>query len=556
MSYRALCEALLKGEPYAGSALQALQGDPERQRYFRPVVKSAAELLSSPLDILEIGCWAGVSTISWGMALRDLQIEGTITCVDPWLPYFDTHVNKADVYREMNEAADTNLIYKLFEHNIASAGLQNLVRIEKGTSREVLPKLTPSRWAIAYIDGSHTYADVAFDIDQARRLLRNGGILCGDDLELESEQIDPSELSAAVRTNQDFVLSASNGRYYHPGVTAAVGELIGKVLVRDGFWAVRIFKDRHSQLELDLASTTVPSHILKFAKKHEGQAPGYDLYSQGAHYFAVSRTVPATVVDELLGRHEMPPLTFRADTLQQVTEKLQASTKKASPEPDETFNEMLEPRIVDVHRGFNIVKFKRTVYGLRQSIGDVDVTFGEDSLLRRYSHRDVVVGTAVDAVKARIDNLETTEEILRVITDLRSEVGAELNAVKARIDNLETPEEMQGLIGGLRSEVGSELMKIGAELAHHQHETDALSMNLREQCSEFQRQSQQTALEHEDVRLKINQLSENVNVVTNQRLSRVESDVAKIYQSRIWRTLVRVGGLLNTVLGTNSNAGR
>ncbi|PYS32230.1 MAG: hypothetical protein DMG14_35065, partial [Acidobacteria bacterium] len=76
MSYRALCEALLKGEPYAGSALQALQGDPERQRYFRPVVKSAAELLSSPLDILEIGCWAGVSTISWGMALRDLQIEG------------------------------------------------------------------------------------------------------------------------------------------------------------------------------------------------------------------------------------------------------------------------------------------------------------------------------------------------------------------------------------------------------------------------------------------------------------------------------------------------
>ena len=135
-------------------------------------------------------------------------------------------------------------------------------------------------------------------------------------------------------------------------------------------------------------------------------------------------------------------------------------------------------------------------------------------------------------------------------------MGAELNAVKARIDNLETSEEMQGLIGGLRSEVGSELMKIGAELAHHQHETDALSMNLREQCAEFQRQSQQTALEHEDVRLKINQLSEDVNVVTNQRLSRVESDVAKIYQSRIWRTLVRVGGLLNTVLGTNSNAGR
>src|SRR5262249_53121108 len=158
---------------------------------------------------------------------------------------------------EMNEAAGTALIYKLFEHNIASAGLHNVVHVKKATSREVLPELPPATWAIIYIDGSHTYEDVTFDIRQAKRLLRNGGILCGDDLELESAQLDPAELADAVRTGQDFVLSRSTQRYYRPGVTAAVAEVIGKVYVRDGFWAVRVFSDRYAQVELDLNSATI-----------------------------------------------------------------------------------------------------------------------------------------------------------------------------------------------------------------------------------------------------------------------------------------------------------
>jgi predicted O-methyltransferase YrrM len=401
MSYRDLCEALLNGEPYAGSALCALQGDPERQRYFRPVVNATREYLSPPLHILEIGSWAGVSTISWGVALTSSQIEGTITCVDPWVPYFDTTLNSTDVYREMNEAADENLIYKLFEHNIMSAGLDKIVHVKKGTSREVLPDLPAATWAIVYVDGSHTYEDVMFDICQAKRLLRNGGILCGDDLELQREQVNPSELSKAVQTGQDYVLSSTNQQYYHPGVTAAVGEAIGKVFVQHGFWAARVYNDRYAQVELDFESATVPAHVSKFMKNTQ------------------------------------------------------------------TSSEITEPGILDVHRGFNIVIFQNKMYGLRQAIGHVDVTVGEHALCSQYSHRDLVIGTAVDEIKTRIDSLEMSEEMLQRMGCLQSEVS--------------------------------------------------------EKLAELQRSI------------------ESINGVTNQRLLQVESDLAKIYQSRIWRTLVRMG---------------
>ena len=35
----------------------------------------------------------------------------------------------------------------------------------------------------------------------------------------------------------------------------------------------------------------------------------------------------------------------------------------------------------------------------------------------------------------------------------------------------------------------------------------------------------------------------------DQRLSQVEADVLNIYRSRIWRTLVRIGGFIDAVLG-------
>ncbi len=149
-------------------------------------------------------------------------------------------------------------------------------------------------------------------IEQAKRLLRDCGILCGDDLELQNGEIEPKELADAVQGGHDFVLSGSATRHYHPGVTAAVGEIIGKVSVWEGFWAVRIQGAHLKQVALDLNSAGLPPHILPFFQRMEGQTAGYSLYFQAGRYYAVSDSVPSEVVGELLTGYEFPPTNCRA----------------------------------------------------------------------------------------------------------------------------------------------------------------------------------------------------------------------------------------------------
>jgi len=174
MSYKYLAEALLLGKPYFGTALRARQGVAERHRYFLPVVSSFPRH-NLRLEILEIGSWAGASTVTWTLALREAGREGKVTCVDPWEAYFEVDKDSGQHYQQMNAAATEGLISRLFEHNLRAAGVAEMVEICRGTSRNVLPAFPKGCYDIIYIDGSHRFEDVVFDIREAKRLLRDGG---------------------------------------------------------------------------------------------------------------------------------------------------------------------------------------------------------------------------------------------------------------------------------------------------------------------------------------------------------------------------------------------
>src|ERR1035438_7451053 len=104
MSYRTLAEAMLAGRPYFGPALCAMQGVPERHQYFLPTVIEVARRREGPsLDVLEIGSWAGASAVTWAMALREAGASGTVTCVDPWLPYFDVEAEHRSEERRVGK---------------------------------------------------------------------------------------------------------------------------------------------------------------------------------------------------------------------------------------------------------------------------------------------------------------------------------------------------------------------------------------------------------------------------------------------------------------------
>lgn len=336
MSYRALAEALLRGSPYFGSALAAQQGDFQRHSFFFPAVHFLLQKnrLKEPVRVLEIGCWAGASTISWCDALKKCGLSGEVYCVDPWEPYFGDQ-EEDRTYRKMDEAARLGLIPLLFEHNIRAAGVAHLVNVDRGRSQDVLPRLPDRSFSIVYIDGSHSYEAVLFDLCQARRLVTAGGLVCGDDLELQADSLPDHELKAALQTGRDFVYSESAGRHFHPGVTAAVAREFGKVAVWNGFWAIEHSLDGWTLPALDVSQAQMPDHLRSWCSTPTllKTCRGYNLVRAGDRYFAVAQSLgPVDLLQEALGDRELPPLLLLGNSLEELEARLKGALQLKSLE--------------------------------------------------------------------------------------------------------------------------------------------------------------------------------------------------------------------------------
>jgi len=229
------------GRPYFGPVLRAKQGLPIRHNYMQMLVEAEHRLHPErALRILEVGSWAGGSAITWAEALRRCCGDrGRVVCMDPWKPYFDPEIlgRTVSVYQEMKAALESGEILTLFLHNIAASGHADLVIPMRGASKEVLPLLANQAFDIVFIDGDHTHPSAQEDLEAAVRLIREGGVLCGDDLELALEEVDPAHHQDSLHL--DYVLDPRADKRYHPGVTQAVAAICGAVSVWEGFWAMR-----------------------------------------------------------------------------------------------------------------------------------------------------------------------------------------------------------------------------------------------------------------------------------------------------------------------------
>jgi predicted O-methyltransferase YrrM len=265
--YRDLAHALLQGQPYFGPAMAAAQGPPGRKAYMRALVRYLVSEDTQPrhpatsAQILEIGSWAGTSTVTWAQAIRDFAGDGRVTCVDVWKPYFDLHVNGSEIYHAMEHAAQSGDIHRLFLHNIRSAGVEDLIDYLIGDSRVILPTLTDDKYDIVFIDGAHVYDVVSSDISNAKRLVRDGGIICGDDLELTLAEVDLDAHRTILRAGFDFATDVRTGNAYHPAVTQAVADAFPEVANYDGLWAVRRHRETFKSILLPAGKVEIPPHL-------------------------------------------------------------------------------------------------------------------------------------------------------------------------------------------------------------------------------------------------------------------------------------------------------
>jgi predicted O-methyltransferase YrrM len=224
---------------YFGPVHAAIIGNPLRHYYMQETIRlKANELKGEKLRVLEIGSWAGQSATIWAQAIdKYYQRNGEVICVDPWINYLD-NIKGDGIIEAMRNALISGEIFNLFNHNIQASGYSDIVFSFRGWSDDRLKMLREDLFDIVFIDGNHIYRAVKQDLENGARILKMNGILCGDDLELQYDQVDQKTCKSNLTI--DLIEDPRTRKLYHPGVTLAAWEFfLGSVSDYEGYWLMK-----------------------------------------------------------------------------------------------------------------------------------------------------------------------------------------------------------------------------------------------------------------------------------------------------------------------------
>ena len=145
----------------------------------------------------------------------------------------------------------------LFRANMSELCSSDEITILKDESSVDLNSLPHGYFDCISLDANHLYDAVLEDLRIAIPLLKETGILCGDDLEIPFNEI-PESFDFKSAREWEYL---SSGRGFHPGVTLAVWETFGKVKIWNGLFVV----GKQGQ---DLVNVVFPSKFqMFFARK-------------------------------------------------------------------------------------------------------------------------------------------------------------------------------------------------------------------------------------------------------------------------------------------------
>jgi predicted O-methyltransferase YrrM len=453
-----LAEALERGLPYFGRQLAAFQSPPIRYAVLAQLTRQVFRERTTA-DILEVGSWAGASAVTLGSVVRELgKKNGRILCVDCWEPYF-AETDSSFHYAMMTHAMVSGQIEQLFLHNVRVCGLDKLIEVRKVDSRIAQSELDPETFDFVYIDGSHKKDDLMLDIQQAMRLVRKGGIICGDDLELARSEVDPAAHRAALATNQDFVLDPLTGRRYHPGVTEAVAASFHTVWARYGLWCVEREGDgwkapRFDSDDFEPEKLEIPDHLQHAVEIPYGTIHGYEVFQLGKGFVGYPMESPCWFQNRVLAR-----------SLDEMIALLEAIDQM----------ETLQPRLVESRQGVNIVRHRGKYWAIEQSVGPVDFRNAEHIERLRIDgqiYEAETKGEAWHHVMARrlMAQVEAMRHVVEArLAELAGRVAEQVAGVGARVGVVEAAQadaarQLMAQVEAMRHDVEARLAELGALL--------------------------------------------------------------------------------------------
>ena len=176
-----LCNQYILTEPYEYKGMYNWTNGlptPQDRDIFLQVVRNLAEkyrVKNQPINLLEIGSWAGISLIH----LMQEMPSSIATVVDTWKDYEESgSVVKVEKMGVM----------EAFKRNIFKANLNHRVRIRKGDSCDILQGFIREgqNFDFIYVDGSHLMLETYSDCILAWSLLNKGGVMVIDDYLFEN----------------------------------------------------------------------------------------------------------------------------------------------------------------------------------------------------------------------------------------------------------------------------------------------------------------------------------------------------------------------------------
>lgn len=170
--------------PYDGFVCDPTKVDLHGWASEGPVFNKLIEEIKPEL-IVEVGTWKGASAVNIARLASANNPEAKVVCVDTWLGSPEFWDDKSDPlrYGSMNFKNGYPQVYYTFLNNVVSLGLSDVIIPFPTTS------FVASQWFktkniksdLIYIDATHEYEEVKLDIQCWFSVLKDGGVLFGDD---------------------------------------------------------------------------------------------------------------------------------------------------------------------------------------------------------------------------------------------------------------------------------------------------------------------------------------------------------------------------------------
>lgn len=244
--------------PYFGEDGEVFLGIRDSHGVFYALLNSMASRGATSATCLEVGSFAGASALTWSWGIQELfGGHGSVMCLDTWddIEEIDGDGKDRPFSKEMLTTA-----FEVFKVNVTHCSCAGRIDYSKTDLRTFAESYNGPAFDLIYIDADHSFQAVLDDINLAGGLLADEGILFGDGLTLQANDVDLDALQDAVMSAVHFMQDPKTGINYHPGVSAAVWKTFGEVSNYGPTWFVRKSTSGWESINLAGMEVRFPPH--------------------------------------------------------------------------------------------------------------------------------------------------------------------------------------------------------------------------------------------------------------------------------------------------------